>query len=185
MAYFYFDFRDIGKQTRCDLLHSLLIQLSARSNTFCKILSTLYKAHDDGVRQPSDNALMQCLKDMLTLPDQCPIYLIVDALDECPDSAGVPPARKLVLDLVKELVDLRLSNLRICLTSRPEIDIEDTLKPLTSHVVSLHDEIGQKHDIAHYIRSVVYSDSGKLMRRWKIEDKELAIQMLSEGANGM
>ena len=185
MAYFYFDFRDISKQTHRDLLHSLLIQLSARSDLFCKILSRLYKAHDDGARQPSDSALMQCLKDMLTLPDQRPIYIIMDAVDECPDSSGIPSARKLVLDLVKELVDLRLPNLRICVTSRLEIDIEDTLEPLRSHVVSLHDESGQKKDIAHYIRSVVYSDSGKVMRRWKNEDKDLVIKTLSKRADGM
>jgi hypothetical protein len=185
MAYFYFDFRDTSKQTRRDLLHSLLIQLSARSDPFCDILSHLYEAHDNGARQPSDSALIQCLKEMLTLPDQRPIYLIMDALDECPDSSGIPSARKLVLDLVKELADLRLPNLHICVTSRPEIDIGDTLQPLTSHAVSLHDESGQKKDIAHYIRSVVYSDTGKVMKRWKNEDKELVIKALSKGADGM
>ncbi len=185
MAYFYFDFRDISKQTRRNLLLSLLIQLSARSDPFCDILSHLYNAHDDGARQPSDTALIRCLKEMLTLPGQHPIYLIMDALDECPDNSGIPSDRKQVLDLVKELVGLRLPSLHICVTSRPEIDIGDSLEPLTSHAVSLHDESGQKKDIAHYIRSVVYSDSGKLMKRWKNEDKELVIQTLSEGADGM
>jgi hypothetical protein len=59
---------------------------------------------------------------MLTIPDQCPIYLIIDALDGCPDGSGVPSTRKLVLDLVVELVALQLPNFRICVTSRPEID---------------------------------------------------------------
>ena len=185
MAYFYFDFRDIGKQTHRDLLHSLLNQLSARSNPFCDILFRFYEAHDDGGRQPSDSALTKCLKEMLTLPDQRPIYLIMDALDECSDSSGIPSARKLVLDLVKELVGLRLPNVHICVTSRPEVDIGDALKSLTSHAISLHDESGQRDDITYYIRSVVYSDSGKHMKRWKNDDKELVIQMLSEGAHGM
>ncbi|KAH8980413.1 hypothetical protein EDB92DRAFT_2107223, partial [Lactarius akahatsu] len=107
MAYFYFDFRDVDKQSRRDLLRSLLVQLSARSDPFCDILSRLYTEHDDGTRQPSDNALMHCLNEMLTLPNQPPVYLIMDALDECPNTSGIPSAREQVLDVVKELVDLR------------------------------------------------------------------------------
>ena len=179
MAYFYFDFRDVDKQSSRDLLPSLLIQLAARSDPFCDILSELYKEHDDGTHQPSDDALIRCLKDMLVLPDQAPVYLILDALDECPNTSGVPSAREEVLDLLKELVDLRLPNLHICATSRPEVDIHDTLANLASHSVSLHDEDGQRKDIAEYVRSVVYSDS-RAMRRWRDEDQALVIKTLSE-----
>jgi hypothetical protein len=122
---------------------------------------------------------------MLRLPDQRPIYLIIDALDECPDSSGIPSPREQVLHLVKELIELRLPNLHICVTSRPEIDIRNVLTPLTSHRVCLHDQSGQKQDIAEYIRSMVYSDSESIMKRWRAEDKELVINTLSEGANGM
>ncbi|KAH8983648.1 hypothetical protein EDB92DRAFT_1562079 [Lactarius akahatsu] len=76
MAYFYFDFRDLDKQARRNLLPSLLIQLSTCSNAYCDILSRLYETHDDGERQPSDKALIQCLKEMLTLPNQGPVYLM-------------------------------------------------------------------------------------------------------------
>ena len=121
---------------------------------------------------------------MLVLPDQAPVYLILDALDECPNTSGVPSAREEVLDLLKELVDLRLPNLHICATSRPEVDIHDTLANLASHSVSLHDEDGQRKDIAEYVRSVVYSDS-RAMRRWRDEDQALVIKTLSEKADGM
>jgi hypothetical protein len=94
MAYFYFDFRDTGKQSRGDLLRSLLIQLSAQSDPYCDILSQLYDECGKGTRQPSDGALMRCLKEMLTLPDQCPIYLIMDALDECPNTLELNPLAK-------------------------------------------------------------------------------------------
>ncbi|KAI9436040.1 hypothetical protein H4582DRAFT_496333 [Lactarius indigo] len=185
MAYFYFDFRDVDKKARRNLLPSLLVQLSTRSNAFCDIFSRLYEAHDNGARQPSDKALTQCLKEMLTLPNQGPVYLILDALDECPDTSDVPSAREQVLDLIKDLVSLRLSNLHICVTSRPEADICDALEPLTSQTISLQDEHGQKKDIADYVRSVVYSGLGKFMRRWRTEDKEHVIETLSERADGM
>jgi hypothetical protein len=168
-----------------DLVPSLLAQLSARSSLRFDILSKLYSAHDDGKKQPSDSHLTKILKDVLTLPDQRPIYLIMDALDESPNNFGIPSARERVLQLLKELVDLRLPNLHICATSRPEIDIQDVIVPLTSFRVSLHDQSGQKEDITDYIRSVVYSNSEAIIRRWKTEDKDHVIEVLSERADGM
>src|SRR6267154_3302011 len=185
MAYFYFDFRDLNKQHWRDLTPSLLIQLSAQSGPCCDILSRLHANHDSGARQPNDDILTQCLKEMLTLPDQRPIYLIFDALDECSNMSGIPTPRKRVLQLVKELVDLHIPNLHICVTSRTEVDIRDVLEPLTSRRVSLHDQSGQKKDLKDYVRSVVYSNSEAIMRRWRKEDKELVIETLSERADGM
>ncbi|KAH9011717.1 ankyrin repeat-containing domain protein [Lactarius deliciosus] len=185
MAYFYFDFRDVDKQSRRDLLRSLLIQLSARSDPFCDVLSRLYAEHDDGTRQPSDNALMHCLKEMLTLPNQPPVYLIMDALDECPNTSGIPSVREQVLDVVKELVGLRLSSLRICATSRPEVDIRYAIEPLTFCSISIHEEVGQEKDIIEYIKSVVHSPSSTIMKRWRDEDKDMVVKTLSERADGM
>ncbi|KAI9443877.1 hypothetical protein H4582DRAFT_1807187, partial [Lactarius indigo] len=185
MAYFYFDFRDVAKQSRRDLLRSLLVQLSHSSDPFCTILSRLYDAYGKGTRQPSDKALMNCLKEMLVLPNQRPVYLIMDALDECPNTSGIPSTRELVLDVVKELVELRVSSLRICVTSRPEVDIQCAIGRLTLRSVSLHKESGQEKDIAEYIKSVVYSPSNTMMRRWRDEDKAMVVQTLSERADGM
>jgi hypothetical protein len=122
---------------------------------------------------------------MLLVPDLRPTYLIIDALDESPNTSGIPSPRERVLQLVKELVELHIPNLRICVTSRPEIDIRDVLEPLTSRRVSLHDQSGQKKDIVDYVKSVIYSNSEPIMRRWRTEDKELVIEVLSERADGM
>jgi len=185
MAYFYFDFRDANKQGLRDLVTSLLDQFSVSSDPRCDILSDLYSTHEEGRIQPCDDILTECLKKMLTLPHQLPTYLIIDALDESPNTSGIPSPRERVLQLLKELVTLSLPNLHICVTSRPEFDIQNVLGPLTSRQVSLHDQSGQKKDIADYIRSVVYSDSEQIMRRWRKEDKELVIKTLSERADGM
>jgi hypothetical protein len=141
--------------------------------------------HDEGKNQPSDGVLAECLKMMLLLPDQRPTYLIIDALDESPNTSGIPSPRERVLQLVKELVELHIPNLRICVTSRPEIDIRDVLESLTSRRISLHDQSGQKKDIVDYVKSVVYSNLEPIMRRWRAEDKELVIEVLSERADGM
>ncbi|KAH9011706.1 hypothetical protein EDB83DRAFT_2322149 [Lactarius deliciosus] len=47
----------------------------------------------------------------------------MDALDECPNTSGIPSAHEQVLDLMKELVSLQILNLHICVTSHPEVDI--------------------------------------------------------------
>ena len=185
IAYFYFDFRDVDKQNLHNLLSSLLTQLSACSDNFFDILSRIYKAHDHGTRKPNTSALIAGLEEMLALPDQGPIYIILDALDECPNTSGIPSARKRVLDLLKDLVSLQLADLHICVTSRPDIDVIAALEPLAFSLISLHDESGQQKDIEDYIRSVVYADEDTAMRRWRDEDKELVIETLTERADGM
>ena len=185
MAYFYFDFKDLRKQTCHELLLSLVSQLSTRSSHCCGILHRVYEAHEDGTRQPSDDTLKECLKQMLRLSELHPIFIILDALDECPDSSGFPPPRTEVLQLVKDFVDLRLRGLHICATSRPEVDIRAVLEPLVFRSVSLHDESGQKADIAEYVRSAVNSSPSTEMRRWREDDKNLVIETLTERADGM
>jgi hypothetical protein len=185
MGYFYFDFQDVSKQHRHDLLTSLLFQLSARSVPRCDILLRLHTAHDGGARQPTDQELTKCLREMLTLPDQCPIYLIIDALDESPDTFGIPSTREEVLQLVTELVELRLPDLHICVTSRRQIDIVDVFERLTPLRVCLHDQSGQRNDIVDYVTSVVYSNSERIMRGWEKEEKDLVIETLSKRADGM
>ena len=183
MAYYYFDFRDVRKQDCYGLLTSLLSQLSAKSDSCSDVLSQLRSKHATGTGSPTTSALTKCIKDMLSLPGQGQIYLIVDALDECPDVSGTPSAREEVLDLVQDLVDLKLPNLHLCVASRPEIDIRKSLEPLGPIQISLHDESGQKEDIIEYIKSVVHSD--RKMQSWRDDDKELVIEVLSEKADGM
>ena len=183
VAYFYFDFRDTDKRSRRDLLLSLLFQLSTGSDLCCDILHRVYITHNNGAHKPTDDVLIQSLKETLMCINDHPIYIIMDAIDECPNTFGMPSPRDLVLDLVKELVELSLPNLHICVTSRPEIDIRTVLEPLTYLRVSLHDETGQKKDIIEYVISVVHSDTW--MGKWREQDQNLVIETLSDRADGM
>jgi hypothetical protein len=183
MAYYYFDFRDVKKQDRHGLLSSLLSQLSTQSDSCYEVLLQLYSNNASGAGKPDSNTLIECVKDMLGLPGQGPVYFIIDALDECPNTSGTPSAREKVLGLVEGLVELNLPNLHLCITSRLEVDIRRALGPLTSFEISLHDERGQKEDIIEYIKSVVHSD--RSMQQWREEDRQLVIDVLSEKADGM
>ena len=127
--------------------------------------------------------MVECLKTMLAVEAQGPTYIIIDALDECPITSTIPSPREEVLELVEELVGLRLPNVHICVTSRPEHDIQAVLKRLALRPVSLHDESGQQQDITDYVTSIVRSD--RRMSRWREEDKDLVIKTLTEKADGM
>ena len=183
LAFYYCDFRDEEKRDLRGLLSSLLFQLCDQSDFYCKTLSGLYSTHRNGSQSPDETALTECLKDMLSSPEEAPVFLIVDALDECPSASGTPSHREEVLTFLEDLVNIRPQNLRICLTSRPEVDIKDILEPLDFHSISLHDEEGQRQDILDYVKSIVHSDAK--MRKWTAENKDLVIDVLSGKANGM
>jgi len=182
-AFFYFDFKDESKKNARGALCSLLVQLAAQSDAYSEILSALYSKHDSGCKQPSDDALRKSFESMLAIRDQAPIFIVMDALDECPNSMGTPSPRENVLRLVKWLLELRCSRLCVSVTSRPERDIAAVLQSLASHTISLHNETGQKEDIRNYIEWFVNSDPKA--SKWRSQDKELVIEKLSERADGM
>ena len=183
LAFHYHDFREDEKKDRRGLLSSMLVQLCHQSDNYYDILAKFYMEHADGCRLPSDDALFRCLMNILEYPGEAPIFLIMDALDECPDTSSPSSPRKKVLVLVEKLIDSQLPNLRICITSRPESDIKLAIEPLTFCSVSIHDESGQMRDIESYIKSIVNSD--RKMRRWRPDDKQLVIDVLTKRADGM
>src|SRR5260221_6135671 len=183
LAFFYCDFREDQKRHRRGLLSSLLVQLCEQSDAYYDALSKFYSAHKHGSQHASDSELAQRLTDLLAVPGQATVYIVIDALDECPITTGLSSHREEVLGFVEELVGLQVSDMRICVTSRPEADIELVFGPLVFRSVSLHGENGQVHDIAEYVKFVVSTDRN--MNKWRKEDKELVIQVLTEKAGGM
>ena len=185
IGYYYFDYKDTSKRDIRGMLASVLFQLGCGSDGCWDVLYRVYSTCNNGSEQPSNASLARCLGNILKLTGQLPIFLILDALDECPITTETPSAREKVLDFVEDLVGSGHSNLFLCITSRPEQDIQSVLDPLTSpsHRVSLHEEGGQREDINNYLRSFVQTD--RAMRRWKEEDRELVINTLSERAGGM
>ena len=76
-----------------------------------------------------------------------------------------------------DLVKAQLKNLRLCITSRPEVDIKAILEPLAFRSVSLENETGQKKDIKDCIESIVNTD--KKMKSWNPKHKQLVIDVLT------
>jgi hypothetical protein len=183
LAFFYCDFREDQKKDLRGLLSSLLVQLCHQSDSYCDVLSKFYSGHANGSRYPGDDELVECLMDLLKLPGHAPVYLIIDALDECSNTSSIPSPRSDVLNLIKELIKSEILNLRLCVTSRLEMDIKYALDSLIFRSVSLHDKRGQKRDIEEYITSVINADPRN--NKWKADDKRLVIDVLTRKADGM
>ena len=183
LAFFYCDFREGQKKDLHGLLSSLLVQLGSQSDIYSATLSKFYTAHGRGSQHASDDELLECLKDMLKCPGQATVHIVIDGLDECPTTTGMPSPRENIFSFVEELVGLHIPNLRICVTSRPEADISDVLQPLAFRSISLHEEKGQVQDIAEYVKSVIEKD--RKMRRWNDTVKQLVIDVLTRKADGM
>ena len=183
LAIFYYDFREDRKKHVSGLLSSVLFQLCDQSDSYYDILSDFYSTHRNGAETPGDDELVQCLIDLLKCSGARPVYLVIDALDECPSTSSLLSPREKLLSFLEDLVDAQLQTLRICVTSRPEVDIKAILEPLAFLSISLHHENGQKNDIMKYIESIV--NTNRNMQNWSSEHKQLVIDVLTKKADGM
>lgn len=183
LVIFYFHFSNTTKQDVHDLLSSVLLQLCSQSDKYSQVLSSIYTSHRNGCWEPSIDTLLDCLKRILALPGQAPLYIIVDTLDECPNSCWLRTQCQEVLKILKELIELELPSLHVCVTSRPEINIQTVFDPLNSYNVSLHDQEGQIKDLANYVKSVVGSDA--TIQNWPMKVKELVVDTLTKKCGGM
>jgi len=183
LAMYFYDFRDDLKKELRGLLSSILFQLCDQSDAYHSLLSTFHSTHRDGAQSPRDEELIRCLMDLVKLPGLSPVYLIVDGLDESPNTSTQSFHREQVLSFLDNLVKAQLQNLRLCVTSRPEVDIKAILEPLAFRSVFLENESGQKKDIKDYIESIVHTD--KKMKGWNPKQKQLVIDILTKKADGM
>lgn len=183
LAYFYCDFRDHKKQSVDGFLSSALIQFCAQSEPCCDILSNVYSTHGCGSRRPSAETMTRCLMDMLKCLVQEPTYIVVDALDECPGTPGLPSPRATLLGLLRELINLHIPNLHICILSHLDPEMEFVLSPLAPRRVCLHEESGHSQDIIRYLRWML--STHPRMKGWKASDKEVVINTLFRKAEGV
>jgi len=181
LAMYYYDFREKQKRDLHGLLSSVLFQLCDQSDSYYDILSTFHSAHHNGTQPPSDGDLVQCLKRLLNLPGPVPVYLIIDGLDEFPSDSTLLSYREKLLSLLEHFVEAKFENVRICVTSRPEDDIQTILEPLAFRSVSLHNQPEQQQDIKIYIEAFV----DRRMKNLDQEYRHLVVNVLTKNADGM
>ena len=174
-AYFYFDFKDPGKQTYRNLICSLIVQLSWQFNSIPFVLQELYSQNQNGKQQPMPEALLMILKD-LSKPFTH-TYIVLDALDECTGTE-----RSGVLGFIESLVGWGFNNLHLLVTSQKQPEIKRRLESLNCSQLDLGVTLlGQ--DIQIYVATMLAGDES--FQHWKADEKKLIEDTLMNGANGM
>lgn len=173
MAYFYFSFRDDKKQKAINLLSSTLMQLVLKLPTIPESILSFHQNHQYG--RPPRAGLYTAIKSLLTKPT----FIIIDALDECPEIGN---ERKYLCEILAELHKWNVSYLHILVTSRKEQDINAALSPIvTSTPISITEEVAA--DIQRYVSSQVANDPD--LNVYGAELKMKIERNLVEKANGM
>jgi hypothetical protein len=174
-APFYFTFSDKGKQSYESLLRSLVAQLGSGERG----LAILRGKHDQR-HKPRGGLNVQNLESILLalLPIYDTVFVILDALDECPDEAN---ARSKLFDGLNYLVK-EAGNLKILMTSRDVPDIRDFVAsfpavrlPIMTGAVDI--------DIQSYVAQRL--SQSQYFRKLKRESLDLIQTTITEKADGM
>ena len=99
IAYFYFDFNNDVKQNVTNCLSSLLGQICHQSGLVLEALHKLHKKCSDGCQTPALHDLTEVIRIYATGNDLQNIYIVLDALDECPKG----DLRDELLSLIKDI----------------------------------------------------------------------------------
>ena len=170
LLYFFFDFRDIRKQSFGEMALSLAYQLYSQDKSFEQPMDSLLKVCDNGYRKPSTASLLEIILETLLSIDR-KVFIILDALDEC----AIP--RQELLAWIQKVAESTSKRINVLVTSRKEPDIDSILgcaKLMDQNIAVQADVVDE--DIRAYITHRLRTDSG--FKRW--EHREDIQQMIRE-----
>jgi hypothetical protein len=183
LAYFFFSFSDLEKQNVVGMLSSLVKQLYASCPDTPPAIKSLGEYKKKG-EHPDTKTLERVL--IATARGFSSVFLIIDALDECPT---LNKERKMLLDSLSRIVAAMPNNVHLFCTSRAEPDIaaamDNLLSPPSRAAIDLTGGQRRKnlnHDIGLYIDSTFASAD---YDSWPAEVKAKARASLIEKADGM
>ncbi|KAH7026446.1 uncharacterized protein B0I36DRAFT_213777, partial [Microdochium trichocladiopsis] len=116
LLFFYFDFRDAGKQSLESLLRSLAYQMHQMGHEPSLIVNQAFESHGSGRREPDLTALSQIVLAAIKATPKA--VLVLDALDEC-------TTRRELLHWLRSIVQsLGEGDFKLVVTARPEPEFE-------------------------------------------------------------
>ncbi|KAL7928567.1 ankyrin repeat-containing domain protein [Trichoderma chlorosporum] len=179
VSYFYFSFSDPEKQNVGGMLASLIKQICSQQPRTSQLIQLLqaYKIKNE---RPDTETLEAMLVESAS--DLANLYIVVDALDECPLSDG---QRGKLLKSLQRILAIAPNKFHLFLTSRKEPDIEIKLRSSSSDMVEIdllaRQQIINK-DIDHYIHAQLRAED---YNSWPSSVKEEARGLLLEKADCM
>ncbi|MCJ1437731.1 hypothetical protein MMC27_007118 [Xylographa pallens] len=177
IAYFYFDFNTGEKQNVSNCLSSLVGQICHQSGLVLEVLEELYEKCSNGNQKVAPCDLIKVMRIYATGGDPQDIYIVLDALDECPEG----DLRDEVLKLITDLCSWSASKIHLIVTSRQESDIQEALIPLLTWPAIPIQGARVRGDIEAYVDHQITT----YLRRLSTDLKEEIKDTLLQGANGM
>ncbi|OPB46410.1 hypothetical protein A0O28_0065310 [Trichoderma guizhouense] len=181
VVYFYFTFSDTKRQDSDGMLASLIKQVCCQRPNMPDLVNDLGEYKKKGIR-PSTEDLRNSF--ISTLRGFTNLYIVIDALDECP---SINTQREELMEILHYILDSNLNNLHLFCTSRKESDIDASLrrqfsKPgreelnISSHLQEIERDIGE------YIDSTLTNTK---YNSWPIHIKAEVRKVLIEKSDGM
>ncbi|CAJ0545089.1 Ff.00g085620.m01.CDS01 [Fusarium sp. VM40] len=181
LAYFFFSFGSLEQQKVSVMLSSLVRQLCASRPDTPQPIKRFESDMAKGER-PDIESLETAL--IAAVSGFSAVFIIVDALDECPAFDG---ERSRLLDCLERIITAMPDNLHIFCTSRAEPDISMTIDELLSPPAKAAVDItqnqgGMNGDLCLYVDTVLGT---KTYRSWSDDVKAKAKHILITRADGM
>lgn len=158
-------------------LRSVVRQLCNQADQVSESLKALY--HSCKGAMPSTAQLVDILSDLATA--MSPTYIVIDALDECPESE-INRERGAFLNMLTALKHNIGTTFNLFISSRPESDIIESMASLADYRVDVK---GQQ--VADDIRShvIAFLDNDTRMKGWPQHVKDEVINDLAQKSDGM
>ncbi|KAK1763946.1 hypothetical protein QBC33DRAFT_518125 [Phialemonium atrogriseum] len=181
LAYFYFSFANEKKQTRGGMLRSLIRQLCGSRPDIPEQLRELRRLRDMN-HEPDEGELEEALR--ATSQGFSEVFLVIDALDECPTTGD---ERRGLLKLLCRVHGWGLPSLHLFITCRFERNISQTLAPLFCQLSAVIIPLDQRpQEVNNDIKTVIEAElASSTFESWPQETKDKARATLVEKADGM
>lgn len=178
LAYFSFSFSDNGSQSYKSLLSAIAAQL-VRSTHRRAVLERIDFLYDGNHQHPPTTSTLEAIV-TTTVQVHERVYVVIDALDECPDGDGGRPD---VFDGLCSLVEEKCKHkLHMLVTSRPEEDIKDCMHKFAQAYVMNTKAVDK--DIANYVADRLSKEMAFQKPAFQEQRAEIQKQ-LSSGAQGV
>ncbi|KAK4060549.1 uncharacterized protein Triagg1_10674 [Trichoderma aggressivum f. europaeum] len=182
-AYYYFSFSDVKKQERDAMLASLIKQICCCRPNMPDSMTRLKKHKDQDMRPPTEELQEELIA---TLRGFSKVYIVIDALDECPELGG---RREDLMKTLRYILNAAPDNLHVMCTSRKESDIYAELERYLSEPTRIEFDLSSyihreaiKRDISQYIDSTLADANYK---SWSDIIKKKVKETLIDRSDGM
>lgn len=184
VASIFFNYKEKELQTSVNILSSLLAQLILTPKSAVEVnrrVRDFYELHKDKGIKPTLQSISKFLKQELAVIPRA--FIIVDALDECPDNPMEGQTRS---DLLEVLLDLP-PKVNILMTSRPLQDLEEYFEVINRPTGIQRLDIEAKiEDVKIYVRSrITQVEMFKRVMYKKPGLQEDIVEEVSKGAQKM